>query len=119
VALSRASVDPAAPDSSLLTRAAAVARCAALGPVCIYAMATSSAWTTGEAVVDGGVAARDAAIAGAEQAGENLTDLVVASATPVAEVSSAVRWATVGLVSIVFLVLAFLVTWVLLRTGIL
>lgn len=123
VTLPRKAVDPAAPGSTWRERASAVATCAALGPVCIMGLATGTAY----AIADEGAEAlegvrdgvTDSATGVVSDLGSAVAETAGAAAAPLAEVSSAVRWGTVAIVSVAFLILCFLIAWGLTRVGVL
>jgi len=102
----------AAPGVSLGDRARAVVTCAALGPVCIAGLVAGSAVTAGNAAGTAAIEARDSVLT-------DLGDAVTAGAAPIAEISSAVRWSVIAVVSLVFLAMAFLITFILFRVGVL
>jgi hypothetical protein len=116
MSLNRKRVDPTAPGSTWSERATAVAACAVLGPACILNLAAGETRAATSDARDAAVAEGRGALAGL---GDAVTDTVTAAAAPVAEVSSAVRWSVVAIVSLAFLAFAFLITFILMRIGIL
>lgn len=106
----------AAPGVTVGDRVRGVLTCAALGPVCIAGMVTGSAVATGTAV---GVEAREARDEALTGLGDTVTGAIAGVAAPVAEISSAVRWSVIAVVSLVFLAMAVLITFILFRIGVL
>lgn len=121
--LPRKAIDPSAPGSTWRDRVSAVATCAALGPVCIAGLATGSAYAVANESVEAAEGVRDGVVSEGRglisELGDAAAEVAGAATDPLAEVSSAVRWATVAIVSVAFLILCFLIAWALTRVGVL